>query len=174
MKEEPTGRELEAESSLVFSKVGGIIIPNKLFFFMKPTILCVMGCISNSKGEILLAKRCDPRNPKFHNKWQMPGGAVEDEETLPEALLREVKEETGLKVKIISKRPAVIFGEIDQENKELGLRLLLIAYPCKIIGGRIGKNLDPETAELRWFKPAEIPWKETLPGNRELLKIFRK
>ena len=133
-----------------------------------------MGCIFNQAGKVLLALRNDPRNPKFHNKWQMPGGAVEDGESLEEAVLREVKEETGLKVKITSKRPAVTFGEIDQEGRELGLRLILIAYPCKIIGGKMGKNLDPETAELRWFKPNEIPWKETLPGNRELIKIFSK
>lgn len=141
---------------------------------MKPTILCVMGCILDNSGKVLLAKRNDPRNPKFHNKWQLPGGAVENKETLHEALLREIKEETGLKVKLISQRPAVTFGEIDQEGKELGLRIILIAFPCRVVGGKIGKISDPETAELKWFKIADIPWKETLPGNKQLISQLVK
>lgn len=136
----------------------------------KAFFICVMGCIFNGKGEILLAKRNDPVNPRFHGKWQMPGGAVEENETLEQALIREMKEETGLVVKLISQRPAVTFGEIDQEGKDLGLRLLLIAFPCKIISGKLGKNVCSETKELKWFKRNNIYKQKLLPGNRELIR----
>lgn len=137
---------------------------------MKPTVLCVMGCIFNNKGEMLLAKRNDLENSKWHKKWQLPGGGVDRGETFEETLIREVEEETGLKVIPLSKRPAVTYEIIDTEEYPPGVRIILLAYPCKIIGGKLGENVDKETAKLRWFKAKDIPWSETLPGNRELIR----
>jgi mutator protein MutT len=52
-------------------------------------------CITNSEGEILLQKRS--RNEEL---WGFPGGAVEPGESFEEAVVREVKEETGLDVNV--------------------------------------------------------------------------
>lgn len=48
--------------------------------------------------KILLVK-----HPKF-NKWVQPGGHIEDEETPEETALREVYEETGIRVKLLGDR----------------------------------------------------------------------
>ena len=48
--------------------------------------------IQNERGEILLQDRAD------HRVWGLPGGTVEMDETVLEALAREIKEETGLTV----------------------------------------------------------------------------
>lgn len=52
------------------------------------------GCIFNDAGEVLLQKRGDS------NKWGFPGGAIELGETPQMAVIREVKEETGLDVRV--------------------------------------------------------------------------
>lgn len=44
-----------------------------------------------------------------------------------------------------------------------------MAFPCRIIGIDSKDTHDPETAELKWFKSKEIPWENTLLGNRELI-----
>ena len=59
----------------------------------RPIILCGAGVIViNSKGEILLQHRID------NSLWGLPGGAVELGETVEQAAVREVFEETGIEV----------------------------------------------------------------------------
>ncbi len=52
--------------------------------------------ITNSKGEVLLV-----RTNKRPDTWEIPGGKLEPGETLLAGATREVKEETGLDIKII-------------------------------------------------------------------------
>lgn len=59
---------------------------------MEDTVIRVKGLIINSKGKILLAHN--------NNTYQFPGGHLEDGEEMDECILREVKEETGIDVKI--------------------------------------------------------------------------
>lgn len=54
-------------------------------------IVAVGGFIKNSDGKVLMA-----RHPK--RGWDFPGGQVEIGETLTQALIREVKEETGMDI----------------------------------------------------------------------------
>jgi 8-oxo-dGTP diphosphatase len=58
-------------------------------------IVSVSGFITNEKGEVLLI-----RTHERKDTWEMPGGQVENQETLEEAVRREIKEETGLNVKL--------------------------------------------------------------------------
>jgi len=67
-----------------------------IFFFMKKPSITVDGVIIKN-GKILLVKR---RNEPFKGKWALPGGFVEYGETVEKAVLREVKEETGMDAKI--------------------------------------------------------------------------
>lgn len=61
------------------------------YFNPKP---CVAIVLSNNKGNILLVKRAyEP----FKGWWDIPGGFLEENETLEQALKRELKEETGLR-----------------------------------------------------------------------------
>lgn len=137
-------------------------------------IIVAMGCMINHKREVLLALRNDPKNPEFHHKWQLPGGAVEDNESVSKAVIREIKEETGLDVEITSDRPAVAFGVINERKHSKNTRILLIAYSCKQVGGVLGKNIAAETARLEWFSKEKIPWKQVLPGNKEIIREFLK
>ena len=58
---------------------------------------CAVGAIVLHEGRLLLVKR--DREPA-RGRWSLPGGRVELGETLNEALVREVKEETGIDVDV--------------------------------------------------------------------------
>jgi|SRR6185369_5722425 len=68
----------------------------------------VCAVITNELGEILTVSRKD--NPSDKN---LPGGKVDENETLEEALIREIKEETGLS--IISESIKKVFTDLDGE-----------------------------------------------------------
>lgn len=63
---------------------------------MTKRIHVAVGIILNANGQILLAKR--PEHLHQGGKWEFPGGKVEQNETVTEALIRELKEEVALNV----------------------------------------------------------------------------
>lgn len=56
---------------------------------MKRKIIAAGGVVKNEKGELLMIFR--------RGKWDLPKGKLDDEESIEDCALREVKEETGLK-----------------------------------------------------------------------------
>jgi len=112
--------------------------------------------ITNSRGEILLGKR-SKNHPFYPGLWCLPGGIIEFGETLEQAIKREVKEEIGVKIKIIKNSKKVyeylpIKGKYSK--KKFKMHGYTLAIKCKMISGK-PKPLD-ETSEVKWFKPSEI------------------
>lgn len=63
---------------------------------MTKRIHVAVGIIVDAHGRILLAKR--PAHLHQGGKWEFPGGKVEQDETVTQALIRELKEEVALNV----------------------------------------------------------------------------
>jgi 8-oxo-dGTP diphosphatase len=59
-------------------------------------IVATGGFVTNSQGQVLLI------NSPRYGDWEFPGGQVEESETIPQALEREVFEETGIVVRVKS------------------------------------------------------------------------
>ncbi|WP_044795182.1 NUDIX hydrolase [Bacillus cereus] len=107
--------------------------------------------ILNEKDEVLLQLRTD------FNRWSIIGGALEYNETLEDALKREVFEETGL----IIKNPELfrtysgpdffqIYPNGDQVNG------VLVVYICREFHGELVCD-QSESKELRFFSLNELP-----------------
>ena len=60
-----------------------------------PRVPCVGAVVRDTEGRLLLVQRA---NEPGQGLWSVPGGRVEPGETAPEAVVREVAEETGLAV----------------------------------------------------------------------------
>ena len=59
----------------------------------------VVGLVINSKQEVLLIKQYRPPTKQY--SWELPGGGIDPGESAETALKREIKEEAGVKVKIL-------------------------------------------------------------------------
>lgn len=113
-------------------------------------ILNYAGCIIfDNAGRLLLQKRSDC------NQWGFLGGMVEFGESVEEAAVREVKEESGLDVKVNSLYGVYskYFAEYTNRDK---VQPIVHLFKAEIIGGALIDRND-ETLELKFFELNDIP-----------------
>jgi 8-oxo-dGTP pyrophosphatase MutT (NUDIX family) len=117
--------------------------------------------IRDDGGKILLERRSDC------GWWGLPGGRIEPGESVEQAAIREVHEETGLAVRItglvgLYSEPA---GRIVTFPDNV-VHLVDAAVTAEILSGNLTKSSESE--ELRFFLPHELP-EEIVPPARRLL-----
>lgn len=127
---------------------------------MKKIIKVVGAIIENDNNEIL----CALRSPKMSlpNLWEFPGGKVEANESLAEAIVREIQEELSCSIEYQE-----VFNDNTHDYKSSIINLITIK--CKI---KEGTPISKEHSKLIWLKrenlqslkwaPADIPAVEQL------------
>ncbi|OGM01790.1 hypothetical protein A3K72_00235 [Candidatus Woesearchaeota archaeon RBG_13_36_6] len=126
------------------------------------TYATVVGVVKY-KDRILLLKRHSKRSCS-PNKWQPVSGYFKEKEAAEDAVLREVKEETGLDGKII--KAGKVF-----ENKDKWGRWITKLFLIKVKSNKL--KLDPhEHSEHRWIKPAEYSKFECIGDIKKDLKVL--
>jgi len=109
----------------------------------KPTVDAVI----LDRDSIILIKR---KKFPFKNYWALPGGFIEYNEKAEDAVVREVKEETGLKIKI--KR---LIGVYSDPKRDPRGHTISTVYLCKIVGGKLKEGYD--ATEVGKFKIKKMP-----------------
>lgn len=103
----------------------------------------------NNKNQLLLVKRA--KHVFRGDKWGLPGGYLDRDETLKDAVMREVKEETNLKAKIIK-----LFKVIDNPNRRNEDRQgVCFVYIVSVTG--VPKPQESEVSEVKWFNIDNLP-----------------
>ncbi|HSR88967.1 MAG TPA: non-canonical purine NTP pyrophosphatase [Candidatus Udaeobacter sp.] len=128
-------------------------------------VICMAGIIIKDR-KMLMTKRRDLRT-EFNNKWEFPGGGVENGESFDQTLLREVKEETCYNIKKIEQLPEVFTTTVvdDKENYQVHLLMSI----CKIKSGKF-KTADAETSGHGWFTYKEALKMDLLPLNKKVIQ----
>ena len=122
-------------------------------------VVAVAAVVRNDRGEVLLIERTD------NGLWALPGGAQEIGESVKDAVVREVQEETGLDVEVtaltgVYSDPAHVIayddGEVRQEFS--------LCFAARPISGRLRPS--SESRQARWVAPDEIGGLNIHPSMR--------
>jgi 8-oxo-dGTP diphosphatase len=113
-------------------------------------------------GKVLVVRRA--RSPA-HGFYTFPGGSVEAGETLREAVMREVREETALTIE-----PLLLAGEREVITRDAEGRVerhfVILCFAARWIAGDV--ELNEELDDARWVSPSEIPALRTTDGLADI------
>ncbi len=124
-----------------------------------------VGVVIRGHGDtILLEKRRDC------GWWGLPGGRVEPGESLVEAAVREVREETGLTVEV-THLVGVYSSPEDRivtypDNGDV-VQLIDIVVGARVLSGQVICSLESE--EVRFFSPSQLPEQIVPPARQPLV-----
>jgi len=117
-------------------------------------VLGVGAVILDDGDRVVLVKRA---HEPLKGCWSLPGGAVEVGETLEAALTREVREETGLEIRI---GPVVdVLNRIHlAEDGRVEFHFVIVDYLCRIHSNAGGAGLvaGSDADEVRWVSAADL------------------
>jgi 8-oxo-dGTP diphosphatase len=123
-----------------------------------PVIPCVGAVIKDERGRLLLIRRGHEPGAGL---WSLPGGRVEPGETDAEALVRELREETGLTVEA-----GPLVGSVRRPWPN-GAVIEIRDYAATVTGGTLCPGDD--AADARWVPAGEL---NTLPLTEGLTEIL--
>jgi len=112
----------------------------------------------NFRGIVLIERKNPPLG------IAIPGGFVEVGESCEEALIREMKEETGLDVEIIK-----LLGVYSQPDRDPRFHTVSITYLCKAYGEPVASS---DAKKVKIFKLEEIPFDKLVFDHSRILRDY--
>ncbi len=109
-----------------------------------------VGGVVIHRNRVLLVRR--GREP-MKGEWSIPGGALELGETLPDAVRREIKEETGLDVE--PTRILMVLDRIVNHGQRVKYHYVIVDFACRRTGGRLIPASD--VLDARWVRREDLP-----------------
>ena len=110
-------------------------------------------------GHVLIARRAKGASTGLYT---LPGGVVELGETLHQAVVREIAEETGITIE-----PVALAGQREfiarDETGKVSRHFVILCFAARWLAGE-GMPQVEELSELRWLRPAELSALKTTEG----------
>ncbi len=127
----------------------------------RPYGLTVRGIVKNDENEILIVKR-HPKSRTDPEMWELPGGKVEKGEFFADALVREMKEETNLDVKVGDFAEAI-------QNDYMHKRTVQLMMYLEDVKGEV--EISEEHTDWMWASLEKI---KSLEISTSLNKLLEK
>ena len=123
-----------------------------------------VGAVVFRKGRVLLVRR---GQAPAKDLWAIPGGSVEIGETLQQAAEREIREETGIRIR--ADRPIFIFDVIKRDESEsIRFHYVIIDLSAEYVSGEL--SVGDDAVEARWVSVEEI---NSLAVNSTTLQLLK-
>jgi ADP-ribose pyrophosphatase YjhB (NUDIX family) len=120
----------------------------------------VRGAVFDAAGRILMV-----REVVDGNRWTLPGGWADVNQTPAQSVVREVFEESGYRVRAV--KLAAVWDRARQAQPPMAFSVIRMFFVCALEGGEAATSL--ETSEVGWFAegdiPADLSLLRTLPGH---------
>ncbi|MDX2096608.1 MAG: A/G-specific adenine glycosylase [Leptolyngbyaceae cyanobacterium bins.59] len=118
--------------------------------------------IWNDQGQILIDRR--KQKGLLGGLWEFPGGKVEPEETVPDCIVREIREELGIGIEV---------GEslITVDHTYTHFRVTLNVYECRYVEG---EPQPIECDEVRWVNPEDLSQYPFPKANIHIIEAIQK
>ena len=129
---------------------------------MRKRLIALLALV-NEKNEVLISLRKNKK--EYDGYWEYPGGKVEEDESLGQAIIREIKEEIDLEISNNCIAPLTF--AVDQHE---GSETVLFLYICRKWEGSITSLLDQR---VKWVKPIDLAEYQMPAPNRFLNSILR-
>jgi 8-oxo-dGTP diphosphatase len=120
-------------------------------------LIVVAGLIYRDE-KLLIAQR--PAGKHGALKWEFPGGKLEENEDPRDCLVREIKEELGIEVRV-ERIADVLFHRYPDRS------VLLLFYLCRFING---EGSPIEVADFLWVDPADLLKYDFLAADSDLIQ----
>lgn len=120
--------------------------------YPKPAVTVDCVVFGLNEDEILKVMLIQRDIPPFEGEWALPGGFVRLDETLEQAAIRELREETG--IDHIFLEQLYTFGEVHRDPRE---RVITVAYYALINLSEHTIKATTDARQAAWFAVHQIP-----------------
>jgi ADP-ribose pyrophosphatase len=124
-----------------------------------------VGAVVFHRRRVLLVRR---KNPPAAEEWAIPGGSVELGETLQDAAEREIREETGIRIK--AHEPVYTFDHVDRDAAgRIRYHYVIVDLFADYLGGEPVAGDD--AVEVRWVSAEEL---RGIPVSIRTVRLLRR
>ncbi|MBT5892072.1 MAG: 8-oxo-dGTP diphosphatase MutT [Chromatiales bacterium] len=131
----------------------------------KPLLVVAVGVLVNPWGHVLIAQR--PVGKHMAGAWEFPGGKVEADESVSEALFRELQEELG--IELTSAQPLMAHRH-EYPDRIVDLQVLIV----RNVESELLQSKGFEGQLLRWVTPERLMESGILEADRPIAEYLIK
>lgn len=121
---------------------------------------CVGAVVRDDDRLLLVRRGTEPGR----GRWSVPGGRVEPGESTRDAVVREVHEETGLRVEVLAR-----IGTVERPGPG-GVTYVIDDFTARLLPGRQELGAGDDADEARWFALEEVTRLDCVDGLVDALR----